>query len=120
MARKNPCAVASAPDGGPQHPAARIRLIDATAKDVQVTAEAVLSSVPYAVGWGKHRYMVVGWAGPWPVDTLWWQPAHAEDPDKPRRVARLQLVGKADNESYERAWLLQWVAGQWRVEATYS
>ncbi|AHI19226.1 MAG: Y-family DNA polymerase [Corynebacterium casei] len=107
-------------DGGPQHPAARIRLIDATAKDVQVTAEAVLSSVPYAVGWGKHRYMVVGWAGPWPVDTLWWQPAHAEDPDKPRRVARLQLVGKADNESYERAWLLQWVAGQWRVEATYS
>jgi protein ImuB len=106
--------------GGPQHPAARIRLIDATAKDVQVTAEAVLSSVPYAVGWGKHRYKVVGWAGPWPVDTLWWQPAHAEDPDKPRRVARLQLVGKADNEPYERAWLLQWVAGQWRVEATYS
>lgn len=106
--------------GGPQHPAARIRLIDATAKDVHVTAEAVLSSVPYAVGWGKHRYKVVGWAGPWPVDTLWWQPAHAEDPDKPRRVARLQLVGKADNEPYERAWLLQWVAGQWRVEATYS
>src|SRR5699024_7509292 len=38
--------------GGPQHPASRIRLIDATAKDVVVTAEAVLSSVPYAIGWG--------------------------------------------------------------------
>ena len=106
--------------GGPQHPAARIRLIDATAKDVVVTAEAVLSSVPYAVGWGKHRYKVVGWAGPWPVDTFWWHPKQTEDPDRPRRVARLQLVGQADNESYERAWLLQWVAGQWRVEATYS
>lgn len=106
--------------GGPQHPASRIRLIDATAKDVVVTAEAVLSSVPYAIGWGKHRYKVVGWAGPWPVDTFWWQPQNAEDPENPRRVARLQLVGKAENESYERAWLLQWVAGQWRVEATYS
>ena len=106
--------------GGPQHPAARIRLIDAAAKDVQVTAEAVLSGVPYAVGWGRSRYKVVGWAGPWPVDTLWWQPDHSEEPDKPRRVARLQLVGQAENEPYERAWLLQWVAGQWRVEATYS
>src|SRR5699024_624054 len=56
---------------GPQHPAARIRLIDAAAKDVHVTAEAVLSSVPYAVGWGRNHYRVVGWAGPWPVDTLW-------------------------------------------------
>ena len=106
--------------GGPQHPAARIRLIDAAAKDIQVTAEAVLSSVPVAVGWGRNRYKVVGWAGPWPVDTLWWQPATSEDPEKPRRVARLQLVGKAEYEDCERAWLLQWVAGQWRVEATYS
>ena len=105
---------------GPQHPAARIRLIDAAAKDVHVTAEAVLSSVPYAVGWGRNHYRVVGWAGPWPVDTLWWQPAHSEEPEKPRRVARLQLVAKADDEPYEKAWLLQWVAGQWRVEATYS
>src|SRR5699024_7779992 len=46
---------------GPQHPAARIRLIDAAAKDVHVTAEAVLSSVPYAVGWGRNHYRVVGW-----------------------------------------------------------
>src|SRR5699024_10640074 len=106
--------------GGPQHPAARIRLIYATAKDIVVTAEAVLSSVPYAVCWGKHRYRVVGWAGPWPVDTFWWQPKQTEDPDRPRRVARLQREGQAVNECYERAWLLQWLAGQWRVEANYS
>lgn len=102
--------------GGPAHPAARIRLIDATAKDVYVTAEALLSSVPYALGWGKNRYRVAAWAGPWPVDTFWW----SADPDKGEKVARLQVVGQADKEAHQRAWLLLWRQGQWRVEAAYA
>ena len=97
--------------GGPSHPAARIRLIDAQAVDVYVTAEALLSSVPYAVGWGTGRYLVVGWAGPWPVSGRWWA---GEE-----HVARLQLVGQ-DEKQRPRAWLLMWVSRRWRVEATYT
>lgn len=96
--------------GGPRHPAARIRLIDATATEVYVTAEALLSSSPYALGWGRDRYRVVAWAGPWPVDMGWWK-------GQPR-VARLQVVGVDDSEE-QKAWLLIWVKG-WRVEATYG
>jgi len=98
--------------GGPNHPAARIRLIDAAARDVIVTAEALLSSVPVALGWGAHRYRVIGWAGPWPVDTQWWT-------EKPQHAARLQIVGQAEREQRQRAWLLVWSEGRWRVEATY-
>ena len=94
------------------HPVARVRLIDAAAKDIIVTAEALLSSVPVALGWGSQRYHVVAWAGPWPVDTLWWTP-------NPQRVARLQVVGQAADEDKQRAWLLAWSAGRWSVEAIY-
>ncbi|MBF9645486.1 DNA polymerase Y family protein, partial [Streptococcus pseudopneumoniae] len=79
------------------HPAARIRLIDASARDIIVTAEALLSGEPAGLGWGRNRYRVTGWAGPWPVDTGWW------DPNEAQRCARLQVVG--DNENGQRAWL---------------
>ncbi|MGL4745682.1 MAG: DNA polymerase Y family protein [Dermatophilaceae bacterium] len=51
---------------------------------------------------------VAQWAGPWPVDELWW-----EQPS--RRVARFQLVG-VDG----RAWLLVCDAGEWFTEAAYD
>ncbi|AWB81321.1 DNA polymerase [Corynebacterium yudongzhengii] len=97
--------------GGPQHPAARIRLIDATASDIYVTAEALLSSVPCGLGWGQHRYLVEAWAGPWPVAGRWWA---GEE-----QLARLQVVGRGE-DGQPRAWLLMWVRGRWRVEATYA
>ena len=98
--------------GGPNHPAASIRLIDAAGRPVFVTAEALLSSVPVTLGWGANRFRVLGWAGPWPVDTQWWT-------DSPQHVARLQAVGQAEHEEHQRAWLLVWSGGRWRVEATY-
>ncbi len=98
--------------GGPNHPAARIRLIDAARREVFVTAEALLSGAPVALSWGAHRFRVLGWAGPWPVDTQWWT-------SNPQHVARLQVVGQADHEEHQRAWLVVWSGGRWRVEATY-
>lgn len=95
--------------GGPRHPAARLRLIDASGTDVYVTAEALLSSTPYALGWGTAKYVVRAWAGPWPVDMGWWKGGE--------RVARMQVVG--ENADGQRAWLLVWMKG-WRVEATYG
>jgi protein ImuB len=54
---------------------------------------------------------VAAWAGPWPVEELWWEPGGG------RRVARFQLVA-ADG----RAWLLTFddaLAG-WVTEAAYD
>lgn len=101
--------------GGVSHPASRIRIIDSLATEIYVTAEVLLSSVPYAVAWGKGRYKVIGWAGPWPVDEHWWAP----DDERHQRLARLQLVAAtAENEPH--AWLLMWVGKQWCVEGIYG
>ena len=97
--------------GGIDHPASRIMLIDAHAHPITVTAEALLSADPYALAWGKHKYLVTGWAGPWPVDEGWWGASG-------QRVARLQVVGESESGSVE-AWLLVWTRRSWRVEAVY-
>jgi protein ImuB len=64
-----------------------------------------------AVAWQP----VAAWAGPWPVEELWWEAAEAR-----HRIARFQVVG-ADG----RAWLLTWsdngaATGQWWTEAAYD
>ncbi|MFC6345139.1 DNA polymerase Y family protein, partial [Nocardioides hankookensis] len=52
---------------------------------------------------------VAAWAGPWPVEELWWESGG-------RRVARFQVVG-VDG----RAWLMTWEApGSWWTEAAYD
>ncbi len=51
---------------------------------------------------------VAAWAGPWPVEELWWETV-------PRRVARFQVVG-VDG----RAWLMTWDDGVWFTEAVYD
>ncbi|MBB3043848.1 DNA polymerase Y family protein [Nocardioides soli] len=52
---------------------------------------------------------VAAWAGPWPVEELWWEPGS-------RRVARFQMVG-VDG----RAWLMTWESpGSWWTEAAYD
>ena len=100
--------------GGIDHPASSIMLLDATGHPIQVTAEALLSSEPYALAWGDKKYLVTGWAGPWPVDEGWWESAAHQ-----RRVARLQLVGNAQVEGAVSGWLLVWSRRRWRVEAVY-
>ncbi|SER64972.1 Y-family DNA polymerase [Corynebacterium cystitidis] len=104
--------------GGVAHPASRIVMVDETGQRIQVTAEAVLSSRPFALKWGDSYYAVTGWAGPWPVDAGWWGPS-------PQRVARLQVVAtrggnRHDRKNRQYAWLLQWTNQQWRIEALYS
>jgi protein ImuB len=51
---------------------------------------------------------VAAWAGPWPVEELWWE-------SNPRRVARFQVVG-VDG----RAWLMTCDDGAWFTEAAYD
>ncbi|EEI15972.1 MULTISPECIES: Y-family DNA polymerase [Corynebacterium] len=99
--------------GGIDHPASKVLLIDAAAKPVGVTAEVLLTSAPYALGWGDKRYLVTGWAGPWPVDEGWWAGVA-------NKVARLQVVGTRDNGGEPCGWLLVWSRQRWRVEAVYG
>lgn len=58
---------------------------------------------------GAEFVRIQAWAGPWPIDELWWDPAGA------RQVARFQIVGVDGS-----AWLLMVENGQWWTEAAYD
>jgi protein ImuB len=58
---------------------------------------------------GRPPTPLVAWAGPWPVDERWWDPAAA------RRRARFQLLA-ADGT----AWLVALADGRWWAEAVYD
>ena len=53
--------------------------------------------------------VIEAWAGPWPIDELWWEPTGG------RRVARFQMV-TVDGS----AWLLVVEGDQWWTEARYE
>ena len=86
-------------------------LLDRRGGDVEVDERGALSETPASVaGVPRSRdAAVVGWAGPWPVDERWWDPAAA------RAVARVQVV--TDDGA---ARLLARTVGQWWVEASYE
>ncbi|MEJ5927915.1 DNA polymerase Y family protein [Corynebacterium sp. H128] len=94
------------------HPASAIQLVDAAGDPVFVRADAVLSGDPVWAVQGARRCAVLGWAGPWPIDDRWWEP------DAAQKYARLQLV--VDQAGAQRAFLLVWLAGRWRIEASYD
>ena len=52
---------------------------------------------------------IASWAGPWPIDELWWDEAAA------RRIARFQVVGVDGS-----AWLMVVEDGRWWTEARYD
>jgi protein ImuB len=52
---------------------------------------------------------VASWAGPWPIDELWW------DEQASRRIARFQVVGVDGS-----AWLMVVENGTWFTEAQYD
>lgn len=60
-------------------------------------------------GSGGTGVVVRAWAGPWPIEERWWDPAAG------RSVHRLQIV--TDDES---AWLLLHEHGSWWAEARYD
>ena len=93
------------------HPVPRpAEVFDGAGRPVTVDGRAAVSAPParLAVA-GQPPAEVVAWAGPWPVDERWWDPAAH------RRRARSQVV-TADGTAY----LLVVEAGRWAVEATYD
>ena len=79
---------------------------------VGVTGRGRCTAVPFRLVLpiaGNSSLGIIGWAGPWPADERWWDPAAA------RRRARLQVL--LDDGT---AHLLVLEQGLWRLEATYD
>lgn len=86
-----------------------VDLLDDAATPVVVSGRGELSALPTTLVRhpGQPRE-VARWAGPWPLDTSWWAPAHR------RRAARLQVV-LADGDAH----LLFAEHRRWWITATY-
>lgn len=96
-------------------PPAPIELLDASGRAVVVGERGAVMRPPSRLGLGRERPVeVLSWAGPWPADERWWDPASAV------RVARMQVV-----DARGRAYL---VAGEmsagadakWVLEGIYD
>jgi protein ImuB len=84
-------------------------LLDGQGRPVEVSGRGVISAGPAVlVIEGAPAAVVVGWAGPWPLEERWWEGGG-------RRRARIQVVVEAG-----QAHLLSRESGRWWVEATYD
>lgn len=105
----------SGPRGAGERVAAQV--LDADGGGVGVTGRGELTAPPAVLvldgaavaGGVRGPRPVVAWAGPWPLQERWWDPAQR------RRLARLQLV--LDDDS---AWLMVLEGGCWWAVATYD
>ncbi len=78
---------------------------------VAISPRGAITAEPTWVQTGPDEtpLAVQAWAGPWPIDELWWDPAGA------RQVARFQIVAIDGS-----AWLLVVENGSWWTEARYD
>jgi len=92
------------------HDPKAVLLLDRGGGDVGVTERGALSATPHRVeqSRGGRPSVVVGWAGPWPVEERWWDPAAASS------TARVQVV--TDDGS---ARLLARTFNAWWIEGEY-
>jgi protein ImuB len=86
-----------------------VEVLAADGTPVSVSGRGLLSAEPARVGGGREWNEVVAWAGPWPVEERWWDPA------RHRRRARIQVL---TDDGVAR--LLTLEAGGWAVEALYD
>lgn len=87
-----------------------VQLLDLAGAPVVVTGRGEVTGAPSTLVQGGHRRTVLAWAGPWPVDERWWDPATAH------RAVRAQVLLDGAGE----ALLLRGSAGSWSVEGVYD
>jgi len=85
-------------------------VLDERGQQLAITARGMLTGVPVRCRIGAESLVVATWAGPWPVEELWWS-------QTPRMVARCQVVATDG-----RAWLIRYDAAEaaWCGEAAYD
>jgi len=87
-----------------------VTVLDGGGAAVGVSGRGRVTAAPHQVVVGDARPVrVLAWAGPWPVDERWWDPAGH------RRRARFQVV---TDDGVAR--LLAVEAGRWWAEAVYD
>ncbi len=101
-----------------------VDLVDAAGLPVEVTGRAEVSGEPVAARYDGRLRPVLAWAGPWPVDERWWDPAEAH------RAVRAQVLlgesgpggsGPGEAGTGERlALLLRCSQGRWQLEGVYD
>ncbi len=72
---------------------------DLAGEPVTVSERALLSGEPAVVGLDGRDLWITGWAGPWPVDTRWWDTAAA---GAGGRCARLQVLVRDAGQTRSR------------------
>lgn len=83
--------------------------------EVTVSGRHELSAEPSVVILQQHQYSVISWAGPWPVEERWWDPA------RQRRMVRMQIVvSRNDAATTTRALVVVREHGKWWVVARYG
>jgi protein ImuB len=87
----------------------RVELLDTIGQPIGVSGRGGISAGPDTLLLGRDTHRVAAWAGPWPADERWWDPAAH------RRRARLQVV-TGDGAAH----LLALEGGHWHLEATYD
>ena len=99
-------------------PPCPVQVLDAAGQTVLVTERGQLPAAPARFSLAESPYrdgakptVITAWAGPWPVDERWWDPAAA------RQLVRMQLV-----DATGRAYLvcLDVPTRQWVLEAVYD
>jgi protein ImuB len=71
----------------------QIGVLDAAGRAVTVDARHAMSGEPARVRIGDDTFVVVAWAGPWPLEERWW------DVRRARRAVRLQLLVRPNGEA---------------------
>jgi protein ImuB len=83
---------------------------DSSGGTVTVSGRAQVSAFPARLSAGDGSSLAItSWAGPWPVNERWWDPAGA------RRQARFQFVTEDG-----KAWLAAVQDGRWLIEGSYD
>lgn len=88
-----------------------VQVLGAGGRPVVITERGGLTGEParFRLHADEPWQQVAGWAGPWPLDEMWW------DEHAARRIARFQVVGVDGS-----AWLMCVEDGQWWTEARYD
>lgn len=95
-----------------------VQVLDSTGAPVRVTDSGAVPAPPARLVSGSQRPVpITAWAGPWPVDERWWDPAAAT------RIVQFQLVdvgGRAYLASYQASCQLASGTPQWTLDAVYD
>jgi protein ImuB len=109
-----------------------VDLLDADGNPVRVTSRGLFSAAPARLAGSTpsdRSGELSWWAGPWPVDERWWDPAVPEGGSeatrgaglvKYGRTARAQVLLDGDDRTGGRALLLCYRQRRWYLEGVYE